>query len=152
MTGELSKNFHGVGIGPLSKILAANSFCTFNSFLAVLARNKWFTVHVALPKWSINQLKPFRQCRQQGLRFYCPNIYTVTKEKVKVACGLIDAHAGVLGLLATQDIQNIESTLCLIRGAFKSYVNYDFYFFEMFFLVNSYYLWIVLSNQEKLFI
>ena len=68
-------------------------------------------------------------------------IYTVTKgqEKVKVACGLIDAHAGVLGLLATQDIQNIESTLCLIRGAFKSYVNYDFYFFEMFFLVNSYY-------------
>ena len=31
------------------------------------------------------------------------NIYTVPKgqEKVKVACGLIDAHAGVLGLLAT---------------------------------------------------
>ena len=24
MTGELSKNFHGVGIGPLSKILAVN--------------------------------------------------------------------------------------------------------------------------------
>ena len=36
--------------------------------------------------------------------------------KVKVACGLIDAHAGALGLLATQDIQNIESTLCLISG------------------------------------
>ena len=48
-------------------------------------------------------------------------IYSVTKgqEKVKVACGLIDAHAGVLGLLATQDIQNFESTLCLIRGAFQ---------------------------------
>jgi len=24
MTGKLSKNFHGVGIGPLSKILAVN--------------------------------------------------------------------------------------------------------------------------------
>ena len=48
-------------------------------------------------------------------------IYSVTKgqEKVKVACGLIDAHAGVLGLLATQDIQNFESTLCLIRGAIQ---------------------------------
>ena len=26
MTGKLSKNFHGVGIGPLSKILAVNGF------------------------------------------------------------------------------------------------------------------------------
>ena len=26
MTGSLSKNFHGVGIGPLSKILAVKSF------------------------------------------------------------------------------------------------------------------------------
>ena len=25
MTGELSKNFHGAGIGPLSKILAVNA-------------------------------------------------------------------------------------------------------------------------------
>ena len=41
---------------------------------------------------------------------------TKGQEKVKVACGLIDAHAGVLGLLATKDIQNIESTLCLISG------------------------------------
>ena len=65
---------------------------------------------------------------------------TKGQEKVKVACGLIDAHAGVLGLLATKDIQNIESTLCLIRGAFKSYVNSDFYYFEIIFLVNSYHL------------
>ena len=26
MTGKLSKNFHGVGIGPLSKILAVKGF------------------------------------------------------------------------------------------------------------------------------
>ena len=26
MTGKLSKNFHGVGIGPLSKILAVKDF------------------------------------------------------------------------------------------------------------------------------
>ena len=44
---------------------------------------------------------------------------TKGQEKVKVACGLIDAHAGVLGLLATQDIQNFESTLCLIREAIQ---------------------------------
>ena len=41
-------------------------FFTFNSFLPVLARNRRFTVHVALPKW----LNPFLQCRQQGLRVY----------------------------------------------------------------------------------
>ena len=28
MTGELSKNFHEVGIGPLSKILAVKEVCT----------------------------------------------------------------------------------------------------------------------------
>ena len=30
MTGELSKNFHGVGIGPLSKILAVKCAATVN--------------------------------------------------------------------------------------------------------------------------
>ena len=34
---------------------------------------------------------------------------------VIVACGLIDAHSGVLGLLATRHI-NVESTLALISG------------------------------------
>ena len=28
MTGKLSKNFHGVGIGPLSKILAVKAVCS----------------------------------------------------------------------------------------------------------------------------
>ena len=30
MTGRLSKNFHGVGIAPLSKILAVKSFLLYN--------------------------------------------------------------------------------------------------------------------------
>ena len=34
-------------------------------------------VYVPLPKWSINQFKPVQQSRQQALRAYCPNIYTV---------------------------------------------------------------------------
>ena len=34
-------------------------------------------LHVALPKWSLNQLKPVQQITQQVLRAYCPNIYTV---------------------------------------------------------------------------
>ena len=33
-----------------------------------------------------------------------------------VACGLIDAHAGALGLLATQGVDDFSSTLCLISG------------------------------------
>ena len=36
MTGGLSKNFHGVGIGPLSKILAVKSFHNKNSVCRVL--------------------------------------------------------------------------------------------------------------------
>ena len=33
-----------------------------------------------------------------------------------VACGLIDAHAGALGLLATKAVSDFSSTLCLISG------------------------------------
>ena len=33
------------------------------------------TVHVALPKWPINQFKPVQQSRQQALKAYCLNIY-----------------------------------------------------------------------------
>ena len=32
-------------------------------------------MHVALPKWPINQFKPIQQSRQKALRAYCPNIY-----------------------------------------------------------------------------
>ena len=35
------------------------------------------TVGVALPKWARNQFKPVQQSRQQALRGYRPNIYTV---------------------------------------------------------------------------
>ena len=34
-------------------------------------------MHVALPKGTINQFKLALQSRQQALRGYCPNIYTV---------------------------------------------------------------------------
>ena len=38
MTGKLSKNFHGVGIGPLSKILAVNKFaCKKKSDFGLIA-------------------------------------------------------------------------------------------------------------------
>ena len=33
--------------------------------------------NVALPNRPINQLKPVQQTRQQALRAYCPNVYTV---------------------------------------------------------------------------
>ena len=34
------------------------------------------TVHVALPKWPMNQFKPVQQSIQQALRADCPNICT----------------------------------------------------------------------------
>ena len=46
-------------------------FGTFDSFLAGLGRN------VALPKWLTIQLKPVQQSRQEVLRAYCPNTYTL---------------------------------------------------------------------------
>ena len=36
-----------------------------------------YMLHVTLPKWPINPFKPVQQSRQQVLRAYCPNIYTV---------------------------------------------------------------------------
>ena len=54
----MSKNFHGVGIGPLSKILAV----------------KW-TVNVAMPKRSIDQFQPVQL--KNVSRAYCPNVYIV---------------------------------------------------------------------------
>ena len=38
-------------------------------------------MHVALSNRSINQFKPVQQNRQQALRAYCPNMYTVEKGK-----------------------------------------------------------------------
>ena len=35
------------------------------------------TVYVVLPKQPINQFKPIQQSRQQALKAYCPNLYTV---------------------------------------------------------------------------
>ena len=32
---------------------------------------------VAFPKWPINQFKPVQQSRQQELRAYSPDLYTV---------------------------------------------------------------------------
>ena len=36
-------------------------------------------MHVVLPKWPKDQFKPVQQSRQQELRAYCPNIYTVER-------------------------------------------------------------------------
>ena len=36
-----------------------------------------FTVHGALPKWPLIKFNPVWQSRQQALKAYCPDIYTV---------------------------------------------------------------------------
>ena len=56
------------------------------------------TVHVVLPKWPINQFKPVQQSRQQVLRAYCPNIYTMPVKQ---------------GLLKTLNLWTQEGTSCL---------------------------------------
>ena len=34
-------------------------------------------LHVDLSKWPMKQLKPVQQSRQQALKVYCSNIYTI---------------------------------------------------------------------------
>ena len=53
------------------------SFSTFDSFLAGMAKMERSLVHVDLPIWPINRLEPLQQSRQQVLRAYWPNVYTV---------------------------------------------------------------------------
>ena len=40
------------------------------------------TVHVNLSKWPINQLKPVHSSRQQLIRTYCSNVYTIATEAI----------------------------------------------------------------------
>ena len=42
-------------------------------------------MHVALPKQHVNQFIPVQQNRQQALRAYCPNIYTMPVDQVEEA-------------------------------------------------------------------
>ena len=51
---------------------------TFVSFSGWSRAEIKCTVHVALPKRSINQFKLDKQSRQQALRAYCPNVYTMS--------------------------------------------------------------------------
>ena len=55
MTGELSKNFHGVGIGPLSKILAVKVKAIFSCL-------------VTLYKWSSPFFSPFFEKKKSILK------------------------------------------------------------------------------------
>ena len=52
---------------------------TFLFFLGLSATEITCTDHVALHKQPINEFKLDHQRRQQALRAYCPNIYTVPK-------------------------------------------------------------------------
>ena len=47
-------------------------------YIRFLPGSSWgrFTVHVAFPKWPINQFKLVHQSRKQVIRAYCPNIYS----------------------------------------------------------------------------
>ena len=44
MTGRLSKNFHGVGIGPLSNILAVKSPGSFGNSTLFLKRSQYISL------------------------------------------------------------------------------------------------------------
>ena len=47
MTGELSKNFHGVGIGPLSKILAVKRISKYVCFFNLIFGSKSKSTKIA---------------------------------------------------------------------------------------------------------
>ena len=56
--------------------LSLFSLVTFDSYLAGPGRNILCIVW-CMSKWPINQFIPVHQSRQQALRPYCPNIYSV---------------------------------------------------------------------------
>ena len=51
-------------------------------------------MHVAVPKRPIHQFKPVQQSRQQALKAYCPNIYTLLKgnKLLQVESGVISNY------------------------------------------------------------
>ena len=53
-------------------------------------------VHVALPKWPINNFKLVKQSRQQVPRAYCPNLYTVIKGAQAVVILAMTANGKLL--------------------------------------------------------
>ena len=69
-----------------------------------------------MPKWPINQFKPVQQSRQQALRAYCPNIYSVKKYVVEK--------------VTPSFVQNIEKQTRLPFHAIQGYFllnNYEVY-------------------------
>ena len=67
-------------IGHKTLANALYQFGRFHSFLASLGRNQVYVqcmFHVALSKRPIHQFKPVQNSRQQVLKAYCSNVYTV---------------------------------------------------------------------------
>ena len=56
---------------------------TLDSILSCRQKSTVYTMHVALPKRPINQFNLIQQSRQQALRAFYPNIYTVAMRKKK---------------------------------------------------------------------
>ena len=72
MTGRLSKNFHGVGIGPLSKILAVNAVF-FSSSKELWVKVSIYIFRFVLKKLLVMWLYPgyrYLPSRSPGFRFW----------------------------------------------------------------------------------
>ena len=62
------------------------------------------TVHVVLPRLSINQFKPVMLSRQQAPRAYFPNIYTVPAGKAQIFFFFFACTFPILFSLLTMDL------------------------------------------------
>ena len=71
-----------------------NTIGAFNSFLINWSGQKSSVqLHVALPKWLINQFKPVQRNRKHKLRAYCSNINTVS-QAVGLYVGIMNCQLG----------------------------------------------------------
>ena len=87
------------------------------------------TVHLALPKRPINQFKLDRQNRQQALRAYCSNIYTVT-----LGANVLQ-HESVSLSIVTWSRANPNVMIKLFRSFYKFQKRYGFFFWNFCFKV-----------------
>ena len=120
MTGEQSKNFHGVGIGPLSKILAVKG--TFFSLMGLDRFFSWFWIQM----WMIKSWYSDMHCTFFSLWF--GNRYLWLQELIFIGRGKLEIRidhrtvSSLAGISTSRTSFKIHAE-CIVH--FKLYVYFE---------------------------
>ena len=76
-------------------------------------------MHASLPKQLNNQFMPVRQRRQQTLRAYCPNIYTVPMWILRHSRIIVMYNAQCLRITSQLKVNRIHTYKAWIKGKVK---------------------------------